>query len=123
VVIGNPPYKEKAKGRGGWVEADSANSPEPAPLSAWMPPREWGLGAHSKHLRNLYVYVWRWATWKVFDYDPAPSTGIVCFITAAGFLNGSGFEKMRDYLRRTTDDTSVGPETRLPSRPMLSPAR
>ena len=21
VVIGNPPYKEKAKGRGGWVEA------------------------------------------------------------------------------------------------------
>ena len=27
VVIGNPPYKEKAKGRGGWVENGSANSP------------------------------------------------------------------------------------------------
>jgi len=29
VVIGNPPYKERAKNRGGWVEAGSANSPEP----------------------------------------------------------------------------------------------
>jgi hypothetical protein len=107
VVIGNPPYKEKAKGRGGWVETGSANSPEPAPLAAWMPPREWGLGAHAKHLHNLYVYFWRWATWKVFDHDPTANTGIVCFITVAGFLNGPGFEKMRDYLRRTTDEIWV----------------
>jgi predicted helicase len=107
VVIGNPPYKEKAKGKGGWVETDSPNSPEPAPLKAWIPPREWGVGAHTKHLRNLYVYFWRWATWKVFDHDPKANHGIVCFITVAGFLNGPGFEKMRDYLRRTTDEIWV----------------
>jgi hypothetical protein len=103
VVIGNPPYKEKAKGLGGWIEAGSPNSAERAPLAAWMPPPEWGVGAHAKHLRNLYVYFWRWATWKVFDHDPKANTGVVCFITVAGFLNGPGFEKMRDYLRRTTD--------------------
>jgi predicted helicase len=107
VVIGNPPYKEKAMGRGGWVEAGSANSPEPAPLNAWLPPPEWGVGAHAKHLRNLYIYFWRWATWKVFDHDKNANTGIVCFITVAGFLNGPGFQKMRDYLRRTTDDIWV----------------
>jgi len=107
VVIGNPPYKEKAKNRGGWVESGSRNSPEPPPLAAWMPPPEWGVGAHAKHLRNLYVYFWRWATWKVFDHDPNANTGIVCFITVAGFLNGPGFEKMRDYLRRTTDEIWV----------------
>ncbi len=107
VVIGNPPYKEKAKGRGGWVEAGSPNSAERAPLEAWMPPREWGVSAHAKHLRNLYVYFWRWATWKVFDHDPNANTGIVCFITVAGFLNGPGFQKMRDYLRRTTDEIWV----------------
>jgi hypothetical protein len=28
------------------------------------------------------------------------SGGIVCFITVAGFLNGPGFERMRDDLRR-----------------------
>jgi len=102
VVIGNPPYKEKAMGRGGWVETGDAQ--KPAPLLDWMPPREWGIGAHAKHLRNLYVYFWRWATWKVFDQDSPNNTGIVCFITVAGFLSGPGFQKMRDYLRRTCDD-------------------
>ena len=103
VVIGNPPYKEKAKGRGGWIEDDQSASGQAAPLAAWLPPRQWGVGAHAKHLRNLYIYFWRWATWKVFDHDPKANTGIVCFISVAGFLNGPGFQKMRDYLRRTAD--------------------
>jgi hypothetical protein len=107
VVIGNPPYKEKAKGLGGWVESGDKNAKETPPLADWMPPREWGVGAHSKHLRNLYIYFWRWATWKVYDHDAANKSGIVCFITVAGFLNGPGFQKMRDYLRRTCDDIWV----------------
>lgn len=106
VVIGNPPYKEKAKGRGGWIE-DGTKGRE-APLARWMPPAEWGVSAHAKHLRNLYVYFWRWATWKVFGSGYGASTGeteedragIVCFITVAGFLNGPGFQKMREDLRR-----------------------
>jgi hypothetical protein len=112
VVIGNPPYKEKAKGRGGWVEEE--------PLLQWMPPAGWGVGAHAKHLRNLYIYFWRWATWKVFDRDPQHDTGIVCFITVAGFLNGPGFQRMRDYLRRTADRIWVidcSPEGHQPDVP------
>ncbi|WP_244499737.1 type ISP restriction/modification enzyme [Tardiphaga robiniae] len=108
VVIGNPPYKEKAEGRGGWVEA-GAGGKLVAPLDRWRPPPVWGVGAHTKHLKNLYVYFWRWATWKVFGTGNYAATGfpdkdqegIVCFITVAGFLNGPGFEKMRDDLRRT----------------------
>jgi hypothetical protein len=115
VVIGNPPYKEKAKGLGGWVEEGSPNSILPPPLKAWMPPTAWKVGAHAKHLRNLYVYFWRWATWKVFgdgDLDdsagrPRDRKGIVCFITVAGFLNGPGFQKMRAELRRDTDEIWV----------------
>jgi hypothetical protein len=113
VVIGNPPYRERARGRGGWVETGTANMP--APLRAWMPPVEWGVSAHVKHLRNLYVYFWRWATWKVFggsivtaDSPPVtPQQGVVCFITVAGLLNGPGFEKMRSDLRRDTDEIWV----------------
>lgn len=104
VVIGNPPYKEKAKGRGGWIEGLNAEAEQSAPLADWKPPREWGVGAHSKHLRNLYVYFWRWATWKAFDHGPGSKTGIICYITVAGFLSGPGFQKMREYLRRTCDD-------------------
>ncbi len=111
VVLGNPPYRERAKGRGGWIEEGDKNKDGTMmtvpPLDAWMPPTSWGVGAHAKHLRNLYVYFWRWATWKVFDQDPDDNNGIVCFISVAGFLNGPGFQKMRDYLRRTTDEIWV----------------
>jgi hypothetical protein len=118
VVIGNPPYKVKAMGMGGWVESKTANAKESAPLEAWMPPAEWHLGAHAKHLYNLYIYFWRWATWKVFDQNPSHDTGIVSFITVAGFLGGQGFQKMRDYLRHICDDIWVidcSPEGYQPS--------
>jgi len=122
VVVGNPPYKEKAKGKGGWVEAGTAHST--APLDHWMPPASWGVGAHTKHLRNLYIFFWRWATWKVFGDGPnaqqaAPGRrGVVCFITVAGFLNGPGFEAMRSDMRRTADEVWVidcSPEGHQPS--------
>ncbi|MCC6946913.1 MAG: N-6 DNA methylase [Bradyrhizobiaceae bacterium] len=114
VVIGNPPYKEKAEGRGGWVEQGTGGKLV-APLDRWRPPPEWKLGAHVKHLKNLYIYFWRWATWKVFGAGNYAATGnpdtdeegVVCFITVAGFLNGPGFEKMRDDLRRTCSEIWV----------------
>ncbi|MDP1748800.1 MAG: type ISP restriction/modification enzyme [Reyranella sp.] len=110
VVIGNPPYKEKAEGRGGWIEQGSAG--REAPMERWRPPADWRVGAHAKHLKNLYVYFWRWATLKVFGAGWVDATGlpdsdeegIVCFITVAGFLNGPGFQKMRADLRASCSD-------------------
>lgn len=116
VVIGNPPYKNEAKGRGAWVENGSGTRPVPI-LDDWQPPRKWGVGAHAKHLRNLYVYFWRWAAWKVFEQggggrDKTPPveeklSGLVCYITVSGFLNGPGFQKMRHDLRRDCDEIWV----------------
>ncbi|WP_256777102.1 MULTISPECIES: type ISP restriction/modification enzyme [unclassified Stenotrophomonas] len=107
VVIGNPPYKEKAKGLGGWIETgDKSRSIDPL-LDAWQPPKQWKTGAHSKHLRNLYVYFWRWASWKVWDHGPGDRNGIVCFITMSGFLAGQGFQRMREYLREQCEDIWV----------------
>ena len=105
VVIGNPPYKEKAKGKGGWIEA--GGSGVGAPLNAWKPPADWGVGAHSQAFEQLVRLFLGWATWKVFDHGPGDRNGIVCFISVAGFLNGPGFQTMRDYLRRKADDIWV----------------
>ena len=76
-------------------------------MDLWSPPPGWGVGAHAKHLKNLYVYFWRWATLKVFGSGHREAvggnkdgSGIICFITVAGFLNGPGFQKMREDLRR-----------------------
>ncbi|CAN7152872.1 hypothetical protein LJR220_000081 [Bradyrhizobium sp. LjRoot220] len=90
---------------GGWIETGTKGREAP---SIAGDRRANGVWAHTKHLKNLYVYFWRWATWKVFrfwasciDRLGGQRRRIVCFITVAGFLNGPGFEKMRDDLRRT----------------------
>ena len=102
VVIGNPPYKERSRNLGGWVEKGDKESATPALLGDFFPPKELGLGAHAKHLYNLYVYFWRWATWKVFEHHPG-DRGVVAFVTVAGFLNGPGFAQMRKHMRRWAD--------------------
>jgi len=113
VVIGNPPYKNHAAGYGGWIENGSAGR-EP-PMARWTPPAAWGVGAHTHHLKNLYIYFWRWATLKVFGSGWQQATGepegdrcgVVCYITVAGFLNGPGFQKMREDLRRDSSEIWV----------------
>ncbi|MEV1005264.1 type ISP restriction/modification enzyme [Nonomuraea sp. NPDC050202] len=101
VVIGNPPYRERAKGLGGWIEQGAGNSGISTPLLDF---KAAGLGRYEYVLSNMYVYFWRWATWKVFDAHPDQPAGIVAFITTSGYTTGPGFAGMREYLRRTADE-------------------
>ena len=127
VVIGNPPYKEKAKGAAaGSKRARAASSARRSTAGRRRPN---GASARTASTcKNLYVYFWRWATLKVFGSGRFAATGspdtdeegIVCFITVAGFLNGPGFQKMRDDLRRTCSDIWVidcSPEGHQPDVP------
>ncbi|MHA6694270.1 type ISP restriction/modification enzyme [Homoserinimonas sp. A520] len=100
VVIGNPPYGDKAEGMGGWIEKGNDAKPG-APLDAF---RLRGNGLTEYVLKNLYVYFWRWATWKVFESIPEDQAGVICFISTAGYLRGPGFKGMREYLRREADE-------------------
>jgi hypothetical protein len=125
VVLGNPPYRERAKQLGKWITSGTRRAvmtqPLPGfpqsdkdeisvqidtpPLEAFVPPDvRSSAGAHLKHLHNLYVYFWRWATWKVFDAHPEDPAGVVAFITTSGYLTGPGFVGMREYLRKTADE-------------------
>ncbi|CPX57604.1 putative DNA methyltransferase [Mycobacteroides abscessus] len=98
VVIGNPPFRELAAGQGGWVENGSASAGHAdAILEDWL---ENVPGRISAKLKNLYVFFWRWATWKVWESIPADETGVVCFITTSGYLAGSAFTDMRKYIRQ-----------------------
>lgn len=65
VCIGNPPYKDKAEGMGGWVESGFRSPDVASPiLDDFRAP---GMGKYEYVLKNLYVYFWRWAFWKVFE--------------------------------------------------------
>lgn len=120
VVIGNPPYAERAEGEGGWIElgpeADrkSGKRAKVVPLDGY---RLDGNGRNEYVLKNLYVYFWRWATWKVFEAHQDDSSGVVCFITTSGYVRGPGFRGMREYLRRTCSEgwiIDVSPEGMQP---------
>lgn len=100
VVIGNPPYADKAGGSAPWVEKSAAGKDAPG-LKAFRKP---GNGRREYVLSNKYVYFWRWATWKAFDAHPGYPSGIVAFVCSAGLLAGPGFAGMREYLRRTADE-------------------
>ncbi|MGW1542273.1 type ISP restriction/modification enzyme [Streptomyces sp. NPDC002309] len=100
VVLGNPPYDDKAENRGGWVEKRPKGQKPPLLDSFRLP----GNGRYEHILKNMYVYFWRWATWKVFDAHEDDQHGVICFITPSGFATGPGGRGMRDYLRRTCDE-------------------
>lgn len=99
VVIGNPPYGDKAEGQGGWIEKGASGVP--TPLDAF---RLKGNGLTEFSLKNLYIYFWRWATWKVFESIPEHQEGVICFITSSGYFRGPGAKGMREYLRREASE-------------------
>jgi hypothetical protein len=109
VVLGNPPYKERSRGEGAWVE--SRGNEESGLLFDWVNTDDPSVERHLKHLYNPYIYFWRWAAWKVFERDRAEvdpqDRGIVAFVSVAGFLSGPGFKPMRRWLRRMCDDIYV----------------
>lgn len=102
VVIGNPPYKERAAGLGDWVESGGGKKENPPIMLDF---KEKGKGSTEFNLKNLYVYFWRWAFWKAWEStqelnEVQGDAGLVCFITAQGYLTGDGFAGMRRYIRR-----------------------
>ena len=108
MVIGNPPYKEKAKGRGGWIESGDTNPSGRAPARRLDAAARMGRrGAQQAPAQPLCLLLALGHLEGVRPRRRGNKTGIVCFITVAGFLNGPGFQKMRDYLRRTCDDIWV----------------
>ncbi|HCT80685.1 MAG TPA: hypothetical protein DGG94_05180 [Micromonosporaceae bacterium] len=122
VVIGNPPYRERAEGMGGWVENGSVAYGKNARgiLDDFRDP---ATAKHFHNLKNLYVYFWRWATWKVWEStitDTDGGAGVVCFISTSGYLGGPGFTGMREYLRRHASEgwiIDLTPEGQTPDIP------
>lgn len=99
VVIGNPPYRERAISEGGWVARGDGTD------NLMDDFRLDGNGRVEYVLHNLAWYFWRWAGWKVFDEHPGSQQhGVVAFITTAAYLRGPGFAGMRAYLRRVCDE-------------------
>ena len=124
VVIGNPTLQGEGKGARG-LDRERFNREQQVVtrhLNVGWPPTDWNVSTHVKHLHNLYVYFWRWATWKVFG-DGEPSRiegrrpdrkGIVAFITVAG---------LPERTRLPEDAGGTAPETPTRSGSSTAPLK
>lgn len=107
VVLGNPPYIEKARRRdpAPWLERRRAASGDPVRGRPSMDEfREPGSGKLDYKLSAVSLYFWRWATWKVFDAHPDQPSGIVAFVSTSSYLTTEACAGMRRYLRETADE-------------------
>ena len=125
VCLGNPPYdrheaaKEANKARtGGWVRWGNDEQGKDSILRDFLNPTiTAGYGRQLKWFYNLYVYFWRWALWKVFEWEhekngeplgiPGDRPGVVSFISASSYLVGDAFRGMREHMRRLCDEIWV----------------
>lgn len=103
VIIGNPPYRDKAKGAAPWIEARrQAGAEELVPRPSLDEFRTEGNGRIEGKLSNLWTYFWRWAAWKAFESRDAP--GWVALITPSAWLAAESFAGMREHLRRVANE-------------------
>ena len=113
VCLGNPPYDRHEAATpnnraqtGGWVRWGADG--DPAILDDFISPLiDAGMGVHVKNLYNLYVYFWRWALWKVFEYQSNRDPGIISFISASSYVDGPAFGGMRAHLRRQSSEVWI----------------
>ncbi len=123
VIVGNPPYRDKAKGAAPWIEARRPRrAADRTPDELWRPSmdefRMPGQGRMEYSLSNLYAFFWRWALWRVFE--TRMNCGAVAFLTPSAWLAGEGFSGMRAAMRRTADQILVvdlSPEGKAPPVP------
>jgi hypothetical protein len=117
VIIGNPPYRERARGKGGIVEMPDPGTGQSPSLDLFKYP---GAGREEFNLHNLNVYFWRWATWKAVACTGG--AGVVSFITTSPYLTSPAFKGMRAWTRRNTthayivDCTPEGHQPPVPTR-------
>jgi hypothetical protein len=117
VVIGNPPWRENAKGKAPWLE--ERRDPRKVPNRAARPSmdefRPADKGRLAYNLSNMWTYFWRWSAWKAFEAnEPA---GVVALISPSAYLTSAAYAGMRRYLREVADEgwvIDLSPEQHRP---------
>ncbi|MEV4049672.1 type ISP restriction/modification enzyme [Amycolatopsis sp. NPDC049688] len=103
VIIGNPPWRERARGAAPWLEEKRTPGKDAGRSRPSLDEfRISGQGRRAFNLNNMWTFFWRWAAWKAFEAnDP---TGIVALITPSAYLTSQSYTGMRRYLRQVADE-------------------
>jgi hypothetical protein len=115
VCIGNPPYYRDSRSQpnqtglrhGGLIRHGVVGVNRGVPLlEDYIDPlRAEGEARRAQVIYNDYVYFWRWATWRLTEFQDGPA--VVAFISASSFLNSPAFGGLRATLRDRFDHVQV----------------
>jgi hypothetical protein len=118
VIVGNPPYREHAKGAAPWIEQRrKAGEEEIVPRPSLDEFRVLGNGRIENKLSNLWTFFWRWAAWRALE--SRQTVGTVSLITPSAYLQSRAYEGMREHLRRVSREgwvIDVSPEGHQPPK-------
>ncbi|WP_157251090.1 N-6 DNA methylase [Nonomuraea typhae] len=118
-IVGNPPYREHAKGAAPWLEARRVAGAEELTPRPSMDEFRASSRTDGK-LANLWTFFWRWALWQALEARQQP--GVVALVTPSAYLCSDTFAGMREHLRRTADEgwiidlTPEGHQPPVPTR-------
>lgn len=102
VVLGNPPYKDKAGGCAPWIEAPREDRERVGERPVMRDFHEPGLGRLAHVLSSMSTFFWRFALWKAFEAREGP--GVVAFVCPSAFISGEAYGQMRAHMRRLADE-------------------
>lgn len=98
-IIGNPPYRDGAKGAAPWIEQRRGKGGEELFPRPSLDEFRWpGNGRLEGRLSNLAAFFWRWAAWKALEVRDYPGT--VAFLSPSTYLSADTYDGMRAHLRR-----------------------
>lgn len=117
-ILGNPPYRDNAKGAAPWIEQRrKPGTEELVPRPSMDEFRLPGNGRIESKLSNLAAFFWRWATWKAMEVREY--AGTVAFITPSAYLTSEAYAGMRQHLRVTAREgwiIDLSPEGHQPPK-------
>jgi hypothetical protein len=117
-ILGNPPYRDKAKGAAPWIEERRAKGREEiVPRPSLDEFRVEGQGRIEYALSNLATFFWRWAVWKALE--SRDFAGTVAFISPSAYLSSEAYAGMRRHLRAVAREgwvIDLTPEGRQPPK-------
>lgn len=117
-ILGNPPYRDKAKGAAPWIEQRrKPGAEEPVPQPSLDEFRLPGNGRIGYVLSSLAVFFWRWAIWKALE--SRQYAGTVAFISPSAYLGSQAYAGMRQHLRTVAREgwvIDLTPEGRQPPK-------
>ena len=115
-ILGNPPYRENAKGAAPWIEERrKAGTEELLPRPSLDEFRSAEVARMGGKLSNLATFFWRWAVWKALE--ARDYAGTVAFISPSSYLSAPAYQGMREHLRKVAREgwvIDLTPEGRQP---------